>query len=81
EVFALAVSLGGVESLICSPAKMTHASLSPAERASLGIGDDLLRLSVGVEDCADLIDDLANTLDHTAALQNASSLEKVPSYR
>ena len=46
SIFALAVSLGGVESLLCSPAKMTHASLEPAERAALGITDDLLRLSV-----------------------------------
>ncbi len=81
QIFALAVSLGGVESLICSPAKMTHASLSPSERAALGIGDDLLRLSVGIEDCPDLIDDLASALDRTADDRATRSLEKVPSYR
>jgi cystathionine beta-lyase/cystathionine gamma-synthase len=68
SIFALAVSLGGVESLLCSPAKMTHASLTPAERASLGITDDLLRLSVGIEDLGDLVGDLSAALDRTAAL-------------
>jgi cystathionine gamma-lyase len=80
-VFALAVSLGGVESLICSPARMTHASLSPAERRELGVDDDLLRLSVGIEDCADLIDDLESALDATAASAHVPSLEKVSAYR
>lgn len=65
SIFSLAVSLGGVESLICSPATMTHGSLSPAQRADLEIGDDLLRLSVGVEEEEDLIADLAHTLDAT----------------
>jgi cystathionine beta-lyase/cystathionine gamma-synthase len=65
SIFNLAVSLGGVESLICSPAKMTHASLSPRQRAELGIADDLLRLSVGIEEIEDLIDDLAAALDRT----------------
>jgi cystathionine gamma-lyase len=81
RIFALAVSLGGVESLICSPAKMTHASLSATERAALGIGDDVLRLSVGIEDCPDLIDDLASALDQTQEPHGVRSLEKVPSYR
>ena len=62
EVFALAESLGGVESLIELPAIMTHASLPPENRAALGIGDGLVRLSVGVEDEADLIADLAAAL-------------------
>jgi cystathionine beta-lyase/cystathionine gamma-synthase len=62
-IFALAVSLGGVESLICSPAKMTHGSLTPEQRAGLGITDDLLRLSVGIEEPEDLIADLAAALD------------------
>jgi cystathionine gamma-lyase len=61
-VFALAESLGGVESLIELPAIMTHASLPPENRAALGIGDGLVRLSVGVEDEADLIADLAAAL-------------------
>jgi cystathionine beta-lyase/cystathionine gamma-synthase len=67
SIFSLAVSLGGVESLICSPAKMTHGSLMPQERADLGITDDLLRLSVGIEDVEDLIADLRQALESTAA--------------
>jgi cystathionine gamma-lyase len=62
QIFALAESLGGVESLIEHPAIMTHASLPPDKRAQLGIGDGLVRLSVGVEDEADLIADLAQAL-------------------
>jgi cystathionine gamma-lyase len=62
ELFALAVSLGGVESLIEHPALMTHASLTPEARASLGIGDALIRLSVGIEDVDDLIADLDQAL-------------------
>jgi len=62
EIFALAESLGGVESLIEHPAIMTHASLPPERRAALGIGDGLVRLSVGIEDAADLIADLDNAL-------------------
>ncbi len=58
EIFALAESLGGVESLIEHPAIMTHASVPPETRAALGISDALIRLSVGIEDLADLIDDL-----------------------
>jgi cystathionine gamma-lyase len=54
ELFALAESLGGVESLIELPAIMTHASIPPAQRKTLGITDNLIRLSVGVEDIADL---------------------------
>ncbi|MGH6933211.1 MAG: trans-sulfuration enzyme family protein, partial [Dongiaceae bacterium] len=62
EIFALAESLGGVESLIEHPAIMTHASLPPEKRAALGIGDGLVRLSVGIEDEADLLADLAQAL-------------------
>ena len=62
EVFALAESLGGVESLIEHPAIMTHATIPPAQRARLGIGDGLVRLSVGIEDVADLRRDLARAL-------------------
>jgi cystathionine gamma-synthase/cystathionine gamma-lyase len=65
SIFSLAVSLGGVESLICSPAKMTHGSLTAEERRSLGISDDLLRLSVGIEDLADLQADLEFALNLT----------------
>jgi len=62
RLFALAESLGGVESLIEHPALMTHASLPPHVRASLGISDGLIRLSVGVEDVADLKADLGEAL-------------------
>jgi len=58
EIFALAESLGGVESLIEHPAIMTHASVPPEARAALGIVDGLIRLSVGVEDADDLLADL-----------------------
>jgi cystathionine gamma-lyase len=63
EVFALAESLGGVESLIEHPALMTHASIPAPQRALLGIGDGLIRLSVGIEDVEDLRQDLRNALD------------------
>lgn len=63
ELFALAESLGGVESLIELPAIMTHASVPPANRKRLGISDSLVRLSVGVEDIADLRAELQRALD------------------
>jgi cystathionine gamma-lyase len=62
EVFTLAESLGGVESLIEHPALMTHATIPAAQRAQLGISDALIRLSVGVEHVEDLRRDLANAL-------------------
>ena len=62
EVFALAESLGGVESLVDHPAIMTHASVPVEERAALGISDQLIRLSVGIEALADLIADLDTAL-------------------
>jgi cystathionine beta-lyase/cystathionine gamma-synthase len=62
ELFALAESLGGVESLIEHPALMTHGSVPPEVRAELGIGDSLVRLSVGIEDADDLIADLEQAL-------------------
>ena len=62
ELFTLAESLGGVESLVNHPAIMTHASIPPQRRAELGITDNLVRLSVGVEDVADLRADLAQAL-------------------
>ena len=62
KVFALAESLGGVESLIEHPAIMTHASLSPEDRQKLGIGDSLIRLSVGIEYIDDLVYDLDDAL-------------------
>ncbi|MGB8521037.1 MAG: cystathionine gamma-synthase [Candidatus Tumulicola sp.] len=60
--FSLAESLGGVESLICHPARMTHGSIPAESRESRGITDGLLRLSVGIEDGDDLIDDLKSAL-------------------
>ena len=62
KVFALAESLGGVESLIEHPALMTHATIPPAQRAALGIGDGLIRLSVGIEDLEDLKADIRSSL-------------------
>ncbi len=62
NVFALAESLGGVESLIGHPATMTHASIPKEEREKTGISDSLIRLSVGVEDVEDLIEDLEQAL-------------------
>ena len=58
KVFTLAESLGGVESLVCQPAGMTHASIEPARRLEIGITDGLIRFSCGVEDVEDLIEDL-----------------------
>jgi cystathionine beta-lyase len=63
HVFSLAESLGGVESLLGHPASMTHASIPKAEREKSGITDSLLRLSVGIEDAEDLIEDLTNALN------------------
>jgi cystathionine gamma-lyase/cystathionine beta-lyase/cystathionine gamma-lyase/homocysteine desulfhydrase len=63
RIFALAESLGGVESLICHPATMTHASIPREARQRFGVTDGLVRLSVGVEDLEDLEADLAQALD------------------
>lgn len=62
KLFALAESLGGVESLLGHPASMTHASIPREERLKTGLADSLIRLSVGVEDVEDLIEDLRNAL-------------------
>jgi cystathionine gamma-lyase len=63
EVFTLAESLGGVESLIEHPASMTHASIPPDERKKIGLSDSLIRLSVGVETIDNLEADLRRALD------------------
>ena len=63
KLFALAESLGGVESLIGHPATMTHASIPKEEREETGIVDSLIRLSVGIEDAGDLIEDLAGAME------------------
>jgi cystathionine gamma-lyase / homocysteine desulfhydrase len=62
EIFTLAESLGAVESLVCIPALMTHASVPAEERVKLGIKDTLIRLSIGIEDPKDLIEDLDKAL-------------------
>ena len=62
ELFALAESLGGVESLIGHPATMTHASIPQEDRVARGLSDSLIRLSVGIEDADDLIADLAQAI-------------------
>jgi cystathionine gamma-lyase len=65
RLFSLAESLGGVESLVGIPSRMTHGSIPPAERERRGITDKLVRLSVGIEDPGDLIEDLRAALDST----------------
>lgn len=62
KLFKLAESLGGVESLIGHPASMTHASIPKEKREESGVVDSLIRLSVGIEDADDLIEDLKNSL-------------------
>ena len=66
RVFACAESLGGVESLIQHPATMTHASLDPIQRRSLGMGDNFIRLSVGIEFIDDLYADLLHAFNVAA---------------
>jgi cystathionine beta-lyase len=63
RLFSLAESLGGVESLIGHPASMTHASIPKEEREKTGVTDSLIRLSVGIEDADDLIEDLAQAIN------------------
>ena len=63
QIFTLAESLGGVESLINHPASMTHASVPKDTRKRLGIGDNLVRLSVGIEDAEDLLEDIRQSLE------------------
>ena len=62
KLFTLAESLGGVESLSGHPASMTHASIPKIEREKSGLSDSLIRLSVGIEDSEDLINDLAQAI-------------------
>jgi cystathionine beta-lyase/cystathionine gamma-synthase len=67
NLWTLAESLGGVKSLFCHPATMTHASVEPDVRKKVGIGDGLIRLSAGLEDVRDLIEDLEQALARTRA--------------
>jgi len=62
KLFALAESLGGIESLVGHPTTMSHGSVPPERRAALGVTPNLVRLSVGIEDAEDLIDDLEQAL-------------------
>jgi cystathionine beta-lyase/cystathionine gamma-synthase len=73
KLWPLAESLGGVKSLLCHPATMTHAAVEPAERRRVGIGDGLIRLSVGIEDARDLIEDLDRALKISADGRRAGS--------
>ncbi len=70
--FTLAESLGGVESLVAHPATMTHAAMAPDVRAAAGIGDGMLRLSVGIEHADDLVADLRNALERASTALPAS---------
>ncbi len=63
EIFTIAESLGGFESLVCTPAAMTHAAMTPAARATAGISDRLIRFSVGLEHVDDLVRDIETALD------------------
>ncbi|MGN6092230.1 MAG: cystathionine gamma-synthase [Luteibacter jiangsuensis] len=75
--FSLAESLGGVESLVAHPATMTHAAMAPEARRVAGIADNLLRLSVGIEDGDDLIEDIEAGLARAAAVASAVAKRKV----
>jgi cystathionine gamma-synthase len=66
QLFCLAESLGGVESLVAHPASMTHASMTPEARATAGISDGLIRLAVGIEDSRDLVEDVSQALAFAA---------------
>ena len=72
QCFTLAESLGGVESLVAHPATMTHAAMSPEARAHAGIGDGLLRLSVGIEHEDDLVADITAALERAHAVSRAA---------
>ena len=76
ECFTLAESLGGVESLISHPASMTHAGMDESARLRAGIGAGLLRVSVGIEDPADLVADLAAGLERAARVEPAPHLRR-----
>ncbi|MDH3314295.1 MAG: cystathionine gamma-synthase [Gammaproteobacteria bacterium] len=72
--FSLAESLGGVESLVAHPATMTHKSMTAEAKARAGIDDDLIRLSIGIEDTDDLVADLNRALDTTLAVRKARAM-------
>ena len=64
ELVKLAVSLGGTESLACHPFSMTHADVSLETKNKIGMGESLVRLSIGIEDVDDLINDIKNSLNN-----------------
>ncbi|SHF25497.1 trans-sulfuration enzyme family protein [Flavisolibacter ginsengisoli] len=74
KLFKLAESLGGVKSLLCHPANMTHKSIPAAKRRAAGVADSLVRLSVGLEDAEDLIADLEQALNQLSNTEGVSSL-------
>lgn len=76
RLFTLAESLGGVESLVEVPEKMTHGGIPAAERALLGIGPDLIRLSIGIEDAEDLVEDIEQALE---AVKSSVQISLAPS--
>ncbi|XZF13072.1 trans-sulfuration enzyme family protein [Chitinophagaceae bacterium MMS25-I14] len=79
QLFKLAESLGGVKSLLCHPATMTHKTIPAEKRRITGVTDSLIRLSVGLEDAADLIADLDNALEKVRSLQVSARIGNVVS--
>jgi cystathionine beta-lyase len=77
ELFKLAESLGGIKSLVSHPAQMTHKTIPADKRKAAGVTDSLVRLSVGLEDTEDLIEDLRVTLDGLAAKLEKSERDAV----
>jgi cystathionine beta-lyase len=74
KLFHLAESLGGVKSLICHPAKMTHASIPRDRRLIAGVQDSLIRISCGIEDTADLLEDIQLAVNKISSRKNAYAL-------
>ena len=81
QYFTLAESLGGVESLIAHPATMTHAAMTAEARAKAGISDGLLRLSIGIESCEDLLADLSLALQRAERIVAGQSQVQVQTQR
>lgn len=75
KIFKLAVSLGAVESLLCCPALMTHIGISKDIRESIGITDNLIRISVGIEDATDLIDDIKQAFSQNDNFENYNKIQ------
>jgi cystathionine beta-lyase/cystathionine gamma-synthase len=75
QFFALGESLGGVKSLICHPARMTHASIPAEARHALGLSDTLIRLSPGLEHPDDLVEDLLDGLDRVGVVSSLQSAD------